>query len=73
MTREEAVAQKGAWTPTPSINPTDREDLESILHRLIVDIAKDKEVFYRMSTKESFAQLCVMMRHLFQYQPKKED
>jgi len=55
------------------MNPTDKEDLESILHRLIVDIAKDKEVFYRMSTKESFAQLCMMMRHLFQYQPKKED
>jgi len=55
------------------MNPTDREDLESILHRLIVDIAKDKEVFYRMATKESFAELCVMMRHLFQYQAKKEE
>jgi hypothetical protein len=73
MTREEAVAQKGAWTPTPSINPTDREDLEAILHRLIVDIAKDKEVFYRMSTKQSFAELVHMMQHLFLYQPKKGD
>ena len=48
------------------MNPTDQEDLESILHRLIVDIANDKQVFYRMSTKQSFADLCVMMRHLFQ-------
>lgn len=74
MTREEAVAQKGAWTPSPtqSIHPMDKEELESILHRLIVDIAKDKEVFYRMSTKQSFVELCVMMRHLFQYQPKKD-
>jgi hypothetical protein len=48
------------------MNSTDQEDLESILHRLIVDIAKDKEVFYRMSTKQSFVELCVMMRHLFQ-------
>ena len=72
MTKEEAVAQKGAWapTPTPSMHPIDKEDLESILHRLIVDIAKDKEVFYRMSTKQSFVELCVMMRHLFQ--PKKD-
>jgi hypothetical protein len=74
MTKEEAVAQKGAWTPTPtpSMHPIDKEDLESILHRLIVDIAKDKEVFYRMSTKQSFVELCGMMRHLFQYQPKKD-
>jgi len=55
------------------MNPTDREDLESILHRLIVDIAKDKEVFYRMATKESFVNLVCMMKHLFQYQPKKGD
>ena len=55
------------------MNPTDREDLEAILHRLIVDIAKDKEVFYRMSTKQSFAELVHMMQHLFLYQPKKED
>ena len=48
------------------MNSTDQEDLESILHRLIVDIANDKQVFYRMSTKQSFADLCVMMRHLFQ-------
>jgi len=53
------------------MNPTDREDLESILHRLIVDIAKDKEVFYHMSTKQSFVELCVMMQHLFQ--PNKGD
>ena len=49
-----------------NMNPIDQEELESILHRLIVDIAKDKEVFYRMSTKQSFVELCVMMRHLFQ-------
>jgi hypothetical protein len=55
-----------------NMNPIDKEDLESILHRLIVDIAKDKEVFYRMSTKQSFVELCGMMRHLFQYQPKKD-
>ena len=54
------------------MNPTDREDLESILHRLIVDIAKDKEVFYRMATKESFANLVCMMKHLFQYQSKED-
>jgi hypothetical protein len=45
---------------------SDNKNLEEILHRLIVDIAKDKEVFYRMSTKQSFVELCVMMRHLFQ-------
>ena len=56
-----------------NMNPIDKEDLESILHRLIVDIAKDKEVFYRMSTKQSFAELVHMMQHLFLYQPKKED
>jgi len=56
-----------------NMNPTDREDLESILHRLIVDIAKDKEVFYRMSTKQSFADLVHMMQHLFQFQDKKGD
>lgn len=55
------------------MNPIDKEDLESILHRLIVDIAKDKEVFYRMSTKQSFADLVHMMQHLFQYQSKKGD
>jgi hypothetical protein len=54
------------------MNPTDREDLESILHRLIVDIAKDKEVMYRMMSKQSFADLVHMMKHLFQYQPKKD-
>ena len=54
------------------MNPIDKEDLESILHRLIVDIAKDKEVFYRMSTKQSFAELCVMMRHLFLFNHKKD-
>jgi len=48
---------------------SDNKNLEEILHRLIVDIANDKQVFYRMSTKQSFADLCVMMRHLFQ--PKK--
>lgn len=52
------------------MNPIDKEDLESILHRLIVDIAKDKEVMYRMMSKESFAELVHMMRHLFQ--PKKD-
>ena len=54
------------------MNSTDQEDLESILHRLIVDIANDKEVFYRMTTKKSFADLCVMMQHLFLAETKKD-
>jgi hypothetical protein len=48
------------------MNPTDRKDLEAILHRLIVDIAKDKEVLYRLASKQSFAELLSMMTHLFQ-------
>jgi hypothetical protein len=44
---------------------SDNKDLEEILHRLIVDIANDKEIFYRMTTKKSFADLVYMMRHLF--------
>ena len=40
---------------------SDNKNLEEILHRLIVDIANDKQVFYRMSTKQSFVELCVMM------------
>jgi len=52
------------------MNSTDREDLESILHRLIVDIAKDKEVLYRLTNKQSFADLLHMMQHLFQ--PRKD-
>lgn len=52
------------------MNPQDQEDLEAILHRLIVDIANDKEVLYRMTTKKSFADACVAMQHLFLAQPK---
>ena len=50
----------------------ENKNLEEILHRLIVDIANDKEVFYRMTTKESFADLCVMMQHLFLAETKKD-
>ena len=54
------------------MNSTDQEDLESILHRLIVDIAKDKEVLYRLTNKQSYTDLLHMMQHLFYYPPKKE-
>jgi hypothetical protein len=54
------------------MNPIDNKNLEEILHRLIVDIANDKEVLYRMTTKESFADAVVAMQHLFIFKPKKE-
>ena len=51
---------------------SDNKDLEEILHRLIVDIANDKEVLYRMTTKKSFADALIAMQHLFLFQPKKD-
>ena len=48
------------------MNPIDEKDLESILHRLIVDIAKNKEVLCYLASKQSLAELMHMMGHLSQ-------
>jgi len=52
------------------MNPIDEKDLESILHRLIVDIAKNKEVLCYLASKQSLAELLHMMGHLFH--PRKD-
>jgi hypothetical protein len=48
------------------MNPIDEKDLESVLHRLIVDIAKNKDVLCYLASKQSLAELLHMMGHLFQ-------
>ena len=52
------------------MNPIDEKDLESILHRLVVDIAKNKEVLCYLASKQSLAELLQMMGHLFH--PRKD-
>lgn len=52
------------------MNPIDEKDLESILHRLVVDIAKNKEVLCYLASKQSLAELLHMMGHLFH--PRKD-
>ena len=50
----------------------ENKNLEEILHRLIVDMANDKEVLYRMTTKKSFADALIAMQHLFLAETKKD-
>ena len=52
------------------MNPIDEKDLEAILQRLIVDIAKNKEVLCYLASKQSLAELLHMMGHL--YQPRRD-
>lgn len=52
------------------MNPIDEKDLEAILHRLIVEIAKNKEVLCYLASKQSLAELLHMMGHL--YYPRKD-
>jgi len=47
------------------MNPIDEKDLEAILHRLLVDIAKNKEVLCYLASKRLLAELLHMMGHLF--------